>query len=301
MLDPHTHGEGLLGHVHALPEEGLQRIPGAVADAQQHRIRDDLPHLLALPHLHAHHAMPRQQQLLQPGLEQHLSAQPKNLRPHGGHHTPQKVGADVRLGEVQYLLGCAMLHKRFQHGLLMDALNARGQLAVRKRARTALAELHVAFRVQHARLRHARHVLRTRLHRLAPLDQDRLCPRPGQRQCGEQTRRARPHHHRRFLKGGLRQHHRRRRLYPCSNARLQVPQYGILILQAHVQRQHKMNIALVPRIHGLLFHLDREQFVPPDTEPVQHQLRDLLLPRVQRSSNIPQPQQTNTPNASIVS
>ena len=38
MLDAHAHGEGLLHHSYPLAEQALQRVPGAVADGQQHRV-----------------------------------------------------------------------------------------------------------------------------------------------------------------------------------------------------------------------------------------------------------------------
>ena len=103
----------------------------------------------------------------------------------------------MRVRLIENALGRAVRVQDGQHLAAAGILDAGGQLAVRKCARAALAELHVAVFIQRAAVEKALHALRALIHALAALQADGVQPRPRQIQRRKQA--ARPHadHHRR--------------------------------------------------------------------------------------------------------
>ena len=75
----------------------------------------------------------------------------------------------MRVRLIENALGRAVRMQDGQHLAAAGILDAGGQLAVRKRARAALAELHVAVFIQRAAVEKALHAPRTLIHALAAL------------------------------------------------------------------------------------------------------------------------------------
>ena len=289
VLDAHAHGEGLLRHAHALTEQGLHRVPGAVTDAQQHRVAVQLPLPVPVAHRDARHAAAPEPQPRQPGLKAHLAAQLHNLLPHGGHHAPQQVGAHVGLLQIENLLRRAVAHEGLQHRAHMGRLDAGVQLAIGERARAALAELHVALRVHLALPLQPLHVQHALLHGPSPLDQDGPRPGPGQRQRRKEARRARAHHHGTLGKPGLGQRTRRPGRHPLDGAGLQAAQQRLLPVHLHLQIHHEVHIALVPGIHRQLPQRDLPDALRAHPEPPGRRLTQRRLAPVQPDGEIHDP------------
>src|SRR3989344_3330383 len=102
-------------------------------------------------------------------------------------HEPQR--ADVRLADVEDFLGCARVHEVLENLFYMmpAVLDAGVQLAVGEGAGTALAELHVGFRIEVALAPEAPHVLRAVAHALAAFQNQRPEAHARQRQPREQA------------------------------------------------------------------------------------------------------------------
>ena len=133
----------------------------------------------------------------QPRAKAHLAAEPQNFLPDGGDRLRQAIGAHMRVRLIENALGRAVRMQDGQHLAAAGILDAGGQFAVRKRARAALAELHVAVFIQRAASEKALHAPRTLIHALAALQADGIEARAGQIQRRKQA--AGPHadHHRR--------------------------------------------------------------------------------------------------------
>ncbi|EMR01670.1 hypothetical protein ADICEAN_03189 [Cesiribacter andamanensis AMV16] len=91
-----------------------------------------------------------QQDIIYPGIEEHLAPMPQHRFPQGLHHAGQLVGANVGVGIYQNIGGGAMGHKDLQHAAHIAPLFAAGvELAIRIGARTPLAKAVVALGVYH--------------------------------------------------------------------------------------------------------------------------------------------------------
>ena len=87
----------------------------------------------------------------------------------------------------------AVRGERFEHGLAQRIADARGQLAVRVRARAALAELDIAVRVERAAAPERIYRPVALVHIAAALEYDRAEAVPGERVRREQSGRAETH------------------------------------------------------------------------------------------------------------
>ena len=126
------------------------------------------------------------------------------------------------------------------------ALDARGELAIRKRARAAFAKLHVALPVQRAARPEGFHIARALFHALAALEHHGPRARLRQGERGEQPRRAQPDHRR-----------ARAPFLPRQGRDGGFPgllRAGHASPRFHIQRVHKVYVAPVARVHGLFAH-----------------------------------------------
>ena len=108
-------------------------------------------------------------------LEADFAAERLDLRAHLLDHADEAEGADVRLGDIQDFLGRAGLDELRQHLARQVAriTDLAPQLAVRKGARAAFAELHVRLRVEYALAPQPPGVPGSFAHALAALEHDR--------------------------------------------------------------------------------------------------------------------------------
>ena len=196
VLHPHADGKGLADHGHTHLMKHFEGIPGAMAHGQQHVPGLHPAQALRGLHLRADDRAFFRNQLCQPRLEPHLAAQGADFFPNVFHHAPEPVGADMGLGRVEDFLRCASLVQGLKHLRAAGILNARGELAVGKRPRAALAELHVADGVQLSRGPEDIHVPAAPVHAASPFDHQRRKAHFRQRQRCEKPRRAQAHHQR---------------------------------------------------------------------------------------------------------
>ena len=122
--------------------------------------------------------------------EAHRAAEAYDLLADVAHDLAQDVRADVRLVQIADLLGRARRDKRLDDVLHVRIVDARRELAVRERAGTALAELHVRLRVEGAAPPEALDVLMARVDVVAALEHERLAAVARERQRSEHARRA---------------------------------------------------------------------------------------------------------------
>ena len=123
----------------------------------------------------------------------HLAAVLHDLAPHLAHDILEDVRADMGLGLFHDVRRSAMRGERFEHGLAQRIADARGQLAVRVRARAALAELDIAVRVERAAAPERIYRPVALVHIAAALEYDRTEAVPGERVRREQSGRAETH------------------------------------------------------------------------------------------------------------
>ena len=247
VLDARADGERLAHHLRAPVAHQLERVPRAVPARQDQPPAAQCLPLPVLLHDHARKAPVLQRNIRHPRPKAHLTAKRHDLFPQRLHHARQVVRADVRLGLIEYLLRRAVCRHRLQHPRAQRAGDARGQLAVGKRARAAFAELHVAARVKFPAPPEPLHVLPAPLHVVPPLQHDGPQPRPRQIKRRKQPRRPQPHHDRpltahrnaRDLQPRLLRHDRR---IPVLRAR----QYRRFVaFHGHIHRIHIQYVALV--------------------------------------------------------
>ena len=275
MLDARADGEGLLLHGHARRIEHLEGIPGAVADGQHQLLRRlDCAADLRADELSALEAQARELRL-----EAHLAAQPQDLQPQVLHHRAQVIRADVGLGLIQNLLRRAHAHEGLQHLPAAGILDAGVELAVRERARAALAELHVAGRIEGSARPEALHVLRAGIHVPAPLDHQRLEPRLGQMQRREQPRRAHAHHDGPVC-AGPESRHGLRRLHIGQELGVS-RQVGGPAPHLHVQREGEVHVPLVPRVHRLFEDARGDDFLRAQLQRPRSELHRRTLGIIQ--------------------
>ena len=82
--------------------------------------------------------------------EQHLPAGFDDLLANGFHNAHEQVGADMGLGLPEDFLRRAGFDEQVRHMARPGAFDARGELAIGKRARAAFAELDVGARIKRA-------------------------------------------------------------------------------------------------------------------------------------------------------
>jgi hypothetical protein len=114
------------------------------------------------------------------------------------HHGDEPKGADMRLAGDQDLLRRAAADELLQHAAaeMGGVAHAGPELAVGEGAGPALAELHVAFRRQHAAAPQGERVLRALAHHLAAFEDDGPEAHLRERERREQPARPRADHHR---------------------------------------------------------------------------------------------------------
>ena len=127
--------------------------------------------------------------------EAHLAAAVDDLAPEILHDLDEHVRADVGLGVVGDVLRRAVRRELREHEADARVVRAGVELAVGERARAALAELHVALRVERP-ARAKRRDLRTARLRVRPaLEHDGPCACAREQQRCEHPRRAEAHDH----------------------------------------------------------------------------------------------------------
>ena len=136
--------------------------------------------------------------ILHPGAEPYLAAERDYFFADVFDNPAQKVGADMRVGKIKYLLRRAGGDKLAQdkpsaHPLF---LYERVELAVRKGARAAFAELNVGFGVQLPAAEEVFHICGAFGNRLAAFQNERAEAGPCKHQRSEHPRRAEPDHDR---------------------------------------------------------------------------------------------------------
>ena len=164
----------------------LEGIARAVPDCQHHVVR---AHGLATGEGDAAYLAVLDLQVVHPTAEADFAAEVLDGCAHVLDHRHQAEGADVWLADGEDLLGRAGLHEFGQHlaSVVLRILDLAVQLAVRKRAGAAFAELHVRLRVEHALAPQAEGVHRAFAHRLAAFEDDRAEAHLRQQQAGEQA------------------------------------------------------------------------------------------------------------------
>lgn len=115
MLNAHTHGEWLLLHAHALPEQRLHGVARAVTDGENHRVGADFLCFAAAEHRDALYAFAAHHQPGQARVKPHLTAQLDDFLPHRAHNALEQIRADVRFCDVQDVLRRAMVDEGLQH------------------------------------------------------------------------------------------------------------------------------------------------------------------------------------------
>ena len=165
VLDAHADGKFLLFHDKSARKQHLKGVPRAVPDGEHQFVArllfsvDEDARKSAACYLHiGEHA--RKAELPAPRL---------NVAAHICDHRPQVFAPDVGLAEVGDLRRRAVSDKGLEHIPVARVVGLGVELAVRKGARAALAELDVARGIEHARRQKFFHVGGALLHPLAAL------------------------------------------------------------------------------------------------------------------------------------
>ena len=188
MLRPEAHAERLALQHKAAVHQHFKGIPRRVADREHQRLAREA----ALRGLNADEPAVLPHKAGQGRVEMHLAAQRFDLFPDGGDDAPEQIGADMRLLLPGDLRRGTMLQKHFGDKAAQRIADAGGQLAVRKRACAALAELDVRVLIELAGGGKMLHRLHPLVQRRAALQHDGPVALPGQQQRREQPRRAKP-------------------------------------------------------------------------------------------------------------
>ena len=253
MFDARADGKRLGRHGHAQLVQHGEGVAGAVADGEDDVLRLHL-HGCASAHAgRAAHAAIFDQQARQPRLKEHFPAQAHDLLPDGAHHGGQAVRAHVRARFPENLLRRAEAGQRFQHFAAMGVLDAGIEFAIGKGTRAALAELHIALRVERSAAPEGVHVARALVHAFAALDHQRGKAHARKRQRREQPRRAEADHQRAMVKGARRGQGARLRRGKALAAFRQRTERALCL---HVEGEHKAYVALVARVHRALAQMD---------------------------------------------
>ena len=254
VLDARADRKGLRLHRDArLGAEHLERVARAVADREHHVARlQRFARAAAREHNAAHRAVPHEQ-VLHLRVKAHFSAETPDLLADRAHGLREPVGSDVRLRLEEDFLRRAVLGERLQDKKDALVLCAGIQLAVRKRAGAALAELHVAFAVERAVLPEALHGVLPVLDRAAALHDDRPQPGAGQQEAGEHAGRPEADDDRtQGQRAGLR--HFVAAVRRGAHAAVAQPgeQLVLAARNLHVDRHDEFHVAFPARIDGPL-------------------------------------------------
>ena len=195
MLDAHAHGKRLRLHRHALRVQRLKGVAGAVPDGEQHAGGGDDGRFAALRRAHAGDAAILGHESRDLHAEADLAAVVDDRLAQILHDRHQLVRADVRLGVVEDIGARARPGKLLEDPADALVFDAGVQLPVGERPRAALAELHVALRVERPGLPEFQHGRVPRLGVLPALEHERAQPRHAEHQRGEHPRRAEPDDH----------------------------------------------------------------------------------------------------------
>ncbi len=219
MLDTHTYGEGLAGHGRAGLAHHLEGVAGGVPAGQHDAIgREDLLRARALVDkanggdarlvifaagplrsigdARFGNALARKHQPIKARKEPHLSPGLLDGPTQVAHDVDEQVGADMGLGVHEDVRRRAGLHEGLQHMTDMGRFDARVQLAVGKRARTALTELDIRALIERGTGIEGLDDDHALVHGSPTLHHERLQPGAGQIQRAEQPRRPCPDHDR---------------------------------------------------------------------------------------------------------
>ena len=130
-----------------------------------------------------------------PVTEAHLAAARDDLAPETLHDLDEHVRADVGLGVIGNVLRRSVRRELRKHEADARVVRAGVELAVGERARAALAELHVALRVERP-ARAKRGDLRAACPGVRPaFEHDGSCTRARKQERGKHPRRAEAHDH----------------------------------------------------------------------------------------------------------
>ena len=253
MFDARADGKRLGRHGHAQLVQHGEGVAGAVADGEDDVLRLHLHGFASADAGRAAHAAVFDQQAGQPRLKEHFPAQAHDLLPDGAHHGGQAVRAHVRARFPQNLLRRAEAGQRFQHFAAVDVLDAGIELAIGKRPGAALAELHVALRIERSAVPEGVDVARALVHAFAALDDQRGKAHACKRQRREQPRRAEADHQRAMGKDARRGQRARRgrgKLFAAPGQRTE------RALCLHVEGEDKAYVAPVARIHRAFAQMD---------------------------------------------
>ncbi len=177
MLDAEADRKRLRFDVDAACLQHIERIAGAVADREHDVVRTDMLAIVEDDPAHPLAAVPvrSEVEIRDPAFETIFAAERLDRRAQALDHGDEPEGADMRLADVQDLGRRARAHELLQHlaAMVGRVPDAAPELAVGKRARPALAELHVRFRVQHAAPPEPPGIAGSFPHRAAAFENDR--------------------------------------------------------------------------------------------------------------------------------
>ena len=210
----------------------------------------------------------------------HAAAQLRNTAAESLYHRTQLIRAYVRLVLVQNIFRRACSYKKLQDFGHHRIIHTRGQLAVRKGACTALAELYVRGRIKFSRLPKALHILHTLRHRLTALQKQRLIAMLCQLQCRQKSRRTGTDNHRRCAQRQCTKL-KRRLLLLLILRNITVRQQALRLSAACFNLcQHMVieaDIIFLARIHCLAYYLHTAQSIARYTAFTAHRLLKRLL------------------------
>ncbi len=149
MFDAKAQRERLGLHEHAASVQHLEGIARAVADRQDHLLARQI---VAIGQLQSAHAAAFDVDIVDARVETDLAPEREDLRTDVLDHLNQPERADVRPRLEQDVLRRAGLDELVQYlaAVVLRVLDLAVELAVGEGTGTALAELHVRFRIQHA-------------------------------------------------------------------------------------------------------------------------------------------------------
>ena len=149
MLNAHAHGKRLRLQKKAARKKHLVCVARRVSNGEESC--SSLHTLLAVDDEREERAV-FQLDVCHLRQEANLAAQAADLLTDVLNDVAQEVGADMRLVQILDLFGCARRHESVEHLAHERVADARHQLAVGKRPRTALTELDVGAHIERSRL-----------------------------------------------------------------------------------------------------------------------------------------------------
>ena len=196
VLNAYPNGKVLLFHGHSRIPEHPEGIPGGVSGGQDQGIAGQAVLPLRTRNSDFLQSISFQHQALQPVAEADVAPQSDKLLPDGLHHLAQHIRPHVGLVGIFHISWGSRLHQRIQHRSNPRVVGASGQLSVGKRTGSSLAELNIGALIQLAPGPELLHIRRPGVYILPPLQHNGGDATAGQVQCGKQSRRSHPHHHR---------------------------------------------------------------------------------------------------------